>query len=230
MSTSNHAPSATTPCGDVAAASRSSRMGRRLSLGIAGVLVIAATTFALGASAQSNAASAPADGMRPPAGAPGMAPPPPHGDWHRGGPRGGPGGPGGAGMMMDGRMIDRMLSSVNATDAQRTQVRAIVDAARTDLRNMRGQARGEREQGMAIFTAPTVDAAAAETLRQKSMAEHDQASKRMLTAMLDVARVLTPEQRAQLGERMKQRGEHMRERMDARRGTPPAPAGSAARP
>jgi Spy/CpxP family protein refolding chaperone len=133
-------------------------------------------------------------------------------------------------MMMDGRMIGRMLSSVNATDAQRAQVRAIVDAARTDLRNMRGQARGEREQGMAIFTAPTIDEAAAESLRQRSMAEHDQVSKRMLTAMLDVARVLTPEQRAQLGERMKQRGEHMRDRMDGRRGASPAPAGSAARP
>ena len=43
---------------------------------------------------------------------------------------------------------------------------------------------------------------------------HEQASKRMLQAMLDAGKVLTPEQRAKLAERMKQRGEIMRERMD----------------
>ena len=36
----------------------------------------------------------------------------------------------------------------------------------------------------------------------------------MLQAMLDAGKVLTPEQRAKLAERMKQRGEIMRERMD----------------
>jgi Spy/CpxP family protein refolding chaperone len=69
---------------------------------------------------------------------------------------------------------------------------------------------------MAVFTAPTVDANAAEQLRQQMLAQHDQASKRMLQAMLDISRVLTPEQRQQLAQKMKQRHEmmerHMRER------------------
>jgi Spy/CpxP family protein refolding chaperone len=223
MSTSNRSQ----PSGTSRGAASATPLASRLHHGLVGLVAVAAATFALHASAQPSAASAPADGMRPPAGAPGMPPPPPHGEWHRGGPHGGPGGPG---MMMDGRMIDRMLRSVDATDAQRTQVRAIVESARADLRSMAGQSRGEREQAMAIFTAPTIDANAAEALRQKSVAEHDQASKRMLTAMLDVANVLTPQQRAQLGARMKERGDHMRERLDARRGAPPAGAASGARP
>jgi Spy/CpxP family protein refolding chaperone len=64
-----------------------------------------------------------------------------------------------------------------------------------------------------IFAAPTVDAAAAESLRQQLLAQHDQASKRVLQAMLDVSKVLTPEQRAKLAERIKQRQAAMQDRM-----------------
>ncbi len=114
------------------------------------------------------------------------------------------------------RMIDRMLDAVNATDAQRTQVRQIARAAAADLRSQRESTRALREQSMNLFTQPTVDAAAAEALRQQMLAQHDQSSKRMLQAMLDVSGVLTPEQRQQLSERMKQRREmmqrHRRER------------------
>ena len=47
--------------------------------------------------------------------------------------------------------------------------------------------------------------AAAESVRQQMLAQHDQSSKRMLQAMLDVSKVLTPAQRAKLGARLKQR-------------------------
>ena len=53
---------------------------------------------------------------------------------------------------------------------------------------------------MTLFAQPTVDAAALEALRQKQMAMHDAASKRMMQAMLDVAQVLTPEQRKKADE------------------------------
>ena len=58
---------------------------------------------------------------------------------------------------------------------------------------------------MALFAQPTVDARAVETLRQQQMAQHDAASKRMAQLMIDVSRVLTPEQRKALAERMAQR-------------------------
>jgi len=131
----------------------------------------------------------------------------------------GPHGPGGMDMMFGGppehmgRGIDHMLDGLNATDAQRTQIKQIAMAAAADLKAQREAGKGLREKGMQIFAAPTVDAGAAEALRQQMLTQHDQASKRVLQAMLDVSKVLTPEQRAKIGERMKQRQTIMQERM-----------------
>jgi len=126
----------------------------------------------------------------------------------------------GPGMMMfggspehAGRGVDRMLDGLGVSDAQRAQIKQIVVAAATDLKAQREAGRALHEQGMQIFAAPTVDAAAAEALRQQMLAQHDQASKRMLQAMLDVSKVLTPQQRAKMAERMKQRQAVMQERM-----------------
>lgn len=136
------------------------------------------------------------------------------------------GGMGGAGMFGGapehmGRMLDRMLDGLSATDAQRAQIKQITQAAATDMKAQREAGRALREKGMQIFTAPTVDAAAAEQLRQQMLAQHDQLSRRALQAMLDASKVLTPEQRAKLGERMKQRGDSMRERMQRGEGERP---------
>lgn len=127
----------------------------------------------------------------------------------------------GAGMMMGGRSAERMLDGVNATDAQRTQIRQIFKAAADDMKGQREQRRALHERSLQVFSAPTVDAAAAESLRQQMLALHDQASKRRMQAMVDASQVLTPEQRVKLAERMKQRGEMMRERMERRQGERP---------
>ena len=66
---------------------------------------------------------------------------------------------------------------------------------------------------MQVAPAPNVHASAAESMRHEILTQHDTTSRRMLQAMLDVSRVLTPEQRAQLAERMKERRERMEERM-----------------
>jgi len=133
----------------------------------------------------------------------------------------GMGGGGGHGMMMFGgspehmgRHIDHMLDGLNATDAQRTQIKQIAAAAAADLRAQRQAGKGLHERSLQIFSAPNVDAAAAESVRAQMQAQHDQASRRMLQALLEVSKVLTPEQRAKLGERMKQRGAMMQERME----------------
>lgn len=133
------------------------------------------------------------------------------GDHMGGGMMGGPGMMGGAAFM--GRGVDRMLDGLNATDAQRTQIKQIGQAAAADMKAQHEAGRALRDKAMQVFAAPNVDAAAAEGVRQQMLAQHDQASKRMLQAMLDVSKVLTPEQRAKLAERMKQRGDQMRDRM-----------------
>ena len=135
----------------------------------------------------------------------------------------GAGGPGhhamghhhGGGMFM-GRMSDRMLDAVNATPEQRAQIKQIREAAVADLKAQRESGRGLHERAMELFKQPSVDANAAEALRQQMMTQHDQASRRMLQAMIEVSRVLTPEQRAQLADRMEQRREAMKRRWQER--------------
>ena len=135
------------------------------------------------------------------------------GEGPRDGGGGGPGaglftGPGGqAGPERMGRQMDRQLEEVGASPAQRAQVQQIVKAAAADLKPQHETGRALREQQMSLLAQPTVDASAVEQLRQKMLAHHDQVSRRMTQAMLDIARVLTPEQRTRLAERMKARGE-----------------------
>lgn len=116
------------------------------------------------------------------------------------------------GPMMGGPHAERMLDAVNATTEQRTQVKQIMDSVRADLKAQREAGRALHEQMRQLFTQPTVDARAAETLRQQQLAQHDAASKRMMQAMLDVSRVLTPEQRAKLSEMAGQRRAMMERR------------------
>ena len=124
-----------------------------------------------------------------------------------------------AGAMMGGspRHIERMLDSVNATEAQRSQVRQIAEAAAADMKDRRAAGRSLREQQMQLFTQPTVDANAVEALRRQMLAEHDQTSQRMTQALLDISRVLTPEQRVQMAEKMKERRELMKRHHRERR-------------
>jgi Spy/CpxP family protein refolding chaperone len=101
--------------------------------------------------------------------------------------------------------VHRLLHGLNTTDAQRAQIHQIVAATASDLRALRAADADLRSQALELFSAPTLDAAKAESLRQRQLASHDQRTKRALAALLDVAKVLTPEQRAALGERLKRR-------------------------
>ncbi len=133
-----------------------------------------------------------------------------------------PGGPGDhAGhswAMGSPRHLERLLDSVDATAEQRAQIRQILATAREAGRAQHDQGRSLREQAATLFAQPTVDARAAEALRQQMLAQHDQASKRQLQTMLDISRVLTPEQRQKMAERMKQRRAMMERHRGEREG------------
>ena len=111
----------------------------------------------------------------------------------------------GMGMMGQGKHIERMLDVVNATPDQRAQIKQILQTAHADGAAQRDATRKLHEQSMALFAQPTVDARAVETVRQQMLAQHDQSSKRMAQVLLDVSRVLTPDQRKTLADRMAQR-------------------------
>jgi len=137
-----------------------------------------------------------------------------HGRHHHGG-MGGMGMMGGSPERM-GRMLDRMLDGLNASDSQRDQIKQIAAQAAADLKGQAAAARDLRRRGMQVFTAPAVDANAAEQIRLQTMQLHDQMSRRVTQAMVAAASVLTPEQRARIGERLKDRQTRMEERMKQR--------------
>lgn len=132
---------------------------------------------------------------------------------HMGGPR--------AGAAMGAMMSERLLASVDASADQRSRIEAIMKAARDDLRAQRDAGRALHQQMAALLAAPTLDANAVEALRQQMQQQHDQASRRMTQAMLDAAAVLTPQQRAQLAQKMQQRREMMERHQRERRALEP---------
>lgn len=104
--------------------------------------------------------------------------------------------------------IDDMLDEVDATDDQRTQVRAIATAAIADMGEFHDFKRAGREALVDALTQETVDREALEALRQSKLETADRASQRLLAALADAAEVLTPAQRAELAEELASRDWH----------------------
>jgi Spy/CpxP family protein refolding chaperone len=136
----------------------------------------------------------------------------PHGLAAGVGPMAGMGAPMGA--MMGGRRAERMLEAAGVSAEQRAQIRQLVEAAHAEGAKTRDDGRALHDRMRQLFTQPTVDANAVEALRQQQLARMDAASKRRMQLMLDVSRVLTPEQRTRLAEQMQKRMDRMRGRHD----------------
>ena len=107
------------------------------------------------------------------------------------------------GMMLPrGPMLDRVLDGANVSPAQRAQVHQIFDAAGADLKQAFPADRADHEQMRQLFTAPVVDAAAVEAVRQRIEARRDAQSRRIMQAMIDVSSVLSVEQRQTIAAKM----------------------------
>jgi periplasmic protein CpxP/Spy len=93
------------------------------------------------------------------------------------------------------------LDSVAATSDQEAKVHDIVASAFTDLTPKPEDRVAMRKQALDILRAPTVDKAALEKLRTDYVAHADARSKRFMDMVVQIADVLTPDQRAKLAER-----------------------------
>lgn len=191
-------------------------------------LVMLVTLLALGGTVALSAWAQPAGSQD----GPGRHGAPHHGAHGHHGPRGGDFGFGGRGLFLGSpehaeRAVDRFLKGVDATDAQRSQIQQVVRTAAADLQPIHATVRGLRQQMQQLFAAPVVDARAVEATRVQLVQQHDQASKRISQAMLDISAVLSPEQRAKLAAKMKERQDRMKERLQnrtlERRGAASAP-------
>lgn len=98
---------------------------------------------------------------------------------------------------MGGPGLTRLLDAVDASPAQRGRIEAIAQAARADLAAARDADRARRAQALALWSAPGLDADAAEDLRQQMLASVDSRSARHAQVMLEIGQVLSPAQREQ---------------------------------
>ena len=116
----------------------------------------------------------------------------------------------GTGMDGGGQMghmghLSRVLDRVGASAEQKAQIKTIMESAHNELKPVHAQMKLLRDQSTALFTQPAVDANAAEALRLQMQTLHSQVSKRMLQAMVESSRVLTPDQRAKMADMMNKR-------------------------
>jgi protein CpxP len=115
------------------------------------------------------------------------------------------GGPGGPGRMGPGGPLDLALGRLNLTDAQRDQVKSIVDSHREETRALLERERPAREALEQAIAAEPVNEAT--ILARNSELAAVQADLAVLRARVraEVMQVLTPEQRAQTKEMEQQR-------------------------
>lgn len=97
---------------------------------------------------------------------------------------------------------DWALTRVGATEEQRSRIQAIISSAMDDLADARLKHRGHRAEFVDALQQPALDRAKLESLRRAELELAEAASSRMVQAIAEAAEVLTPEQRAQLAERL----------------------------
>jgi len=90
------------------------------------------------------------------------------------------------------------MRDIDASPAQQEQVNKILGGAVDDLFRLREKHQTNREAFAAQLGGSNIDRAALEEIRKSEIALADEASRRFVQALADVADVLTPEQRQAL--------------------------------
>ncbi len=102
------------------------------------------------------------------------------------------------------RMVKHAAIEIDATQEQQEKITALVTAVATDLKPVHDQMRATGKEIRDLLLADTIDRTALEELRAERLAEAERISKNLVSALADVAEVLSPEQRKVLSERIEQ--------------------------
>ncbi|HVF42482.1 MAG TPA: Spy/CpxP family protein refolding chaperone [Pyrinomonadaceae bacterium] len=140
--------------------------------------------------------------------------------WGREG-RGGGGHKGGGFGREGGFAGGRFAERLNLTDAQKAQMEQIEERFRQQTQSLRGQGRGEREEGFEAFGGGAFNESAvraAAQARANRQVEMEVARARMMHEMYNV---LTPEQKSQLEADRQQRKQRRQEFRNRRNGQNP---------
>ncbi len=109
------------------------------------------------------------------------------------------------------RMLDRMISDIDASEEQAARIRAIADETLELVaasHASHGEAGDDGETLRALITADPPDRAALEALRSEHLARADALSEAVVAKLVEVLEVLTPEQRQQLAEKLDEHRAH----------------------
>ena len=101
-------------------------------------------------------------------------------------------------------LLQHIYAEVDASDAQKAQLDPIVRQAATDLMPLHTQFHAGHGQVLALLGQDRIDRDALESLRAADMDVADQASRRIVQLIADVADVLTPAQRKVVAGRLAQ--------------------------
>ena len=116
---------------------------------------------------------------------------------------GGHGGHGGKGMHAMGAMhLEKLLAEAGATAEQKAKITANMKRAHAAMEPLHARMGDTHRSVHELLAAPSIDRAALERLRAQRIADVDQASKVMVSALADSAEALTPEQRAKVAAAM----------------------------
>lgn len=96
------------------------------------------------------------------------------------------------------KMVERIADKVNATDEQKKKLNEIASKLNQDQTTRRTAMQSMRQKTIELLSANPIDTAAVEQVRASQIQFMDEQSKQMSQAMIEVAQVLTPEQRTQL--------------------------------
>lgn len=99
-------------------------------------------------------------------------------------------------------MSDRALDAVDANDQQYAQIEAILDEAAPRVAGNHEEARALKQRFRETLVKDPTDRAALESVRAEAIALADRASREALDDLSEAAAVLTPEQRAQLADKL----------------------------
>lgn len=107
------------------------------------------------------------------------------------------------------RYTERFLQRIQATDAQTQAIRAVAQKAREQRAPLMQEGRALHQEALKLWAQPQLDDKALDQLRMRMNAHHQRMTDANHRFMLEVARILTPAQRAQLAEAMQERrGKH----------------------
>ena len=95
------------------------------------------------------------------------------------------------------RRLERLLDKVGATASQRSQIQAVWNGLRPQLKSLHLQHQAIHQQMGAALTASTINPATVEQLRKQAMGVADQMSSTFTQGLVQTAQVLTLDQRKQ---------------------------------